>query len=155
MPNIDVTSVLLDPVVAGEAFVVIRRAENVNQYGEPIVGMVRLPAYGSIFPAGANSLVREEAYDAQAKSVTVVTTFRLRGVSKDASGQNYKPDIVLWRGDKFTVRDVKDFSKYGVGMIAADCTSVDLEDQPPLAEAPPPGKLGQLDYTQPGQSGWI
>jgi hypothetical protein len=131
MPQIDVTDILADPFIAGETFTVIRRLEVVDPYGQSQVTTQSFAAFGSITPAGDNSLVREEAFQTQAKSITVTTTFQLRGPAKDGFGNTYQPDLVAWKGDNFIVRSVSDFSQYGAGMVQADCTSIDLVDQPP------------------------
>ena len=132
MPEIDVTDVLLDSEIAGEAFIVERRTETVGQNGQSTVAIAQIQAYGAIQPEGDNDLIRTEDYDVQSKSVVVITNFRLRGVSQDAQGKEYKPDIVIWKGNSFIVKTVEDFSQYGGGMIEALCTSEDFVDQAPV-----------------------
>lgn len=151
MPLIDVTQVLLDPVVAGEAFEVVRREEVVNAYGESVLTTIRLPATGSVQPTGANSLTRLDAFQTQAKTLRVITTFRLRGASKErASGDSYQPDLVYWRGDYFIVTELEDFTQYGAGMVQANCTSTDFVDDAPYQLAP---QVGRLDFSQANNSG--
>lgn len=151
-PMIDVTEVLLDPMVAGEGFQVIRRPEIVSQFGQGSVpAPVTLPAVGSIQPTSDNSLVREEAYGMQVKTIRVVTTFRLRGVSRMGQ-QNYQPDIVVWNGGRFIVRTVEDFSSYGAGMIQADCISENFVDPPPYAIPP---TIGAMNFSIAANSGLI
>lgn|ERR1019366_1739770 len=130
MPLIDVSDVLLDPMIAGEAFLVVRRLEVVNSFGESVVTMQSFAATGSIIPTGNNSLVREEAYQIQAKTIRVVTAFPLRGVSKDSTG-TYQPDIVMWNNDSFIVKSLNDYTSYGVGLVEAECSSIDPVDAPP------------------------
>ena len=92
MPEIDVTDVLLDADVAGQSFTVLRRQEQVDQYGISSTIILTInDVLGSVQPTSDNSLIREDAYDAQAKTLKVITSFRLRGVATSA-GQNYKPD---------------------------------------------------------------
>lgn len=133
MPEIDVTEVLLDSDIAGESFVVIRRTELVNIFGERTnpYGNKRELAIGSVTPTGENSLVREEGFQTQTKTIKVITPTLLRGTAKYA-GQKFDPDIVLWRGDYYVVRTVEDYSQYGVGMIEAECSSTDYVEQPPM-----------------------
>jgi hypothetical protein len=138
VPQIDITSVLASPIVAGERFVVQRRIETVDQYGQSQIATQTYSAIGSIVPTGDNSLVREEAYQQQAKSITVRTTFRLRGAAKDGPGYHYQPDLVIWKGDAFIVRTVDDYSQYGAGMVEAACTSIDLIDQPSAGNSAAP-----------------
>ena len=138
MPQIDVSDVLLDPVVAGEAFTVQRRIETVNNFGQSTISVETFPAVGAITPSGDNSLVRDEAYQTNAKSIQVLTAFRLRGAAKDGAGNRYQPDLVLWKGDSFVVRMVSDYSQYGAGFVQADCVSIDLLDQAPSGSTAAP-----------------
>lgn len=132
-PWIDVTEVLLDPMVAGEVGDVyaVRRLQHVSQGG--IVSALRqvFAIVASITPTGDNSLAREEAFQTQSKSIKVITGFLLRGVSGHKNGQKFQPDLVWWKGDYYLVKDVSDFSSYGGGLIEADCSSIDFEDEPP------------------------
>jgi hypothetical protein len=131
MPFIDVDDVLRDPDIAGTTFSVIRRAETVNNYGETTTTDTVIPnCIGAIFPTGDNSLVREEGYTTKSATITVVTTFFLRGASKQA-GANYQPDIVLWNGDHYLVSTVNDYSQYGAGMIEAECIATEFVPQAP------------------------
>jgi hypothetical protein len=139
MPQIDVSDIVRDPFIAGERFTVLRRVETVSAYGQSSVAIRTYPdQIGSIVPAGDNSLVREEAYQTQAKAIQVITSFRLRGASKDQAGYRYQPDIVIWKGDAFVVRSISDFSQYGAGLVQADCISIDLVDQVPAGNTAAP-----------------
>jgi hypothetical protein len=87
---------------------------------------------GSVYPSGSE-LIRQEALDAQSSAITVATTFRLRGVSAEGA-TTYKPDLVVWPAggtDRYVVRSVRNFSKYGAGFIEAECLSIRQEDTPP------------------------
>ncbi len=151
MPELDVTDVLLDADVAGTSFDVVRRPEVVTQAGlstTPLDRIVR-GVLGSVTPTGDNSLVRDEAYDAQAKAIRVITSFRLRGVSHTTGAADYKPDRVLWNGDCYEVRVVDGWSAYGGGMVEAECVQVDYVGTPPHQLAP---WTGRLDFTQGANS---
>lgn len=128
MPLIDVTDVLLDPEIAGETFRVIRRQETVNSLGRSVHTLIRYWATGSVTPTGDNSLIREVAFQTQNKTIKVITTFELRGEGKDRAGNHYQPDIVVWNHDAFLVKTINDWSRYGAGMIEADCMSQDFAD---------------------------
>lgn len=131
MPWIDVTDILADPMIAGEAFQVIRRLETVDGNGRGSTTNTTYAAFGSVTPTGDNSLVREDAFQSQAKTIKVVTNFALQGMAEDAQGNKYQPDLVLWKGDYYLVRTVNDYSSYGAGMIEAECSSIDWDDEPP------------------------
>ena len=151
MPEIDVTDVLMDTDIAGETFSVIRREEIVNLYGISTPQSKTIPnVMGSIQPVGQLSLMREEAYDAQAKTIKVFTTFRLRGVSK-AAGLDYKPDLIFWNGDYYEVQMLSDWSSFGGGIIEVECMSIDYVDDAPRLAAP---TVSRLDYSKATNSGW-
>ena len=46
---------------------------------------------------------------------------------------NYFPtgDLVLWQGNYFIVKEIKDWTKFGGGMVEADCSSFQFVDAPP------------------------
>lgn len=132
MAEIDVTDISLDPFLAGDRFVVVRRKQVMTTAGIATEVIERFQnLVGSIQPTGENSLVRDEAYSDQVKSITVVSTFRLRGVSETVDGVQYQPDLVLWQGNYFIVKEIKDWTKFGGGMVEADCSSFQFVDAPP------------------------
>lgn len=131
--DIDVTDVLLDPMIAGEHFTVLRRLEVVDNSGVPTWTWETFPEIiGSVTPTSDQSLVREEAYQVQAKTISVTTQFKLRGAAKNIPGSKYQPDIVVWNDDYYMVRSIDDYSKYGAGFVQAECSSIDMVDQAPL-----------------------
>ena len=131
MPKLDVTDLLYDPDLTGH-FDVIRRIQSVNQYGEVSVTADTFEhVIGAVYPTGSNSLTKEAAFQTQAKAITVVTKFRLRGASQDMYGTQYQPDIVEWDGDQYEVKVVNDYSRYGGGFIEAECINIAKVDIPP------------------------
>ncbi len=81
------SEVLLDSEVAGEEFIVVRRKDSANNFGEDVQQTLRFPAVGSVTPLGANSLLRQEAFQTEEKTIRVTTDFHLRTASKDETGQ--------------------------------------------------------------------
>lgn len=130
MPLLDVSEVFTDPMLI-DTFQVIRRLQVVNQYGEVTPGKQTVNATGVIQAAGDNSLIRQEDFQAQAKTIDVYTQFRLRGVAETIGKTQYQPDIIVWHGDNFLVRSVEDFSGFGQGFVHAEASSIDFVDQPP------------------------
>lgn len=146
MAELDVTDVLLDADVAGDAFTVLRRLEVVGQNGVSTVRVETVPnVAGSVQPTGDSSLLREEALDAGAKTIKVVTPFRLRGPSQTTGTANYKPDQILWRGDAYEVRVLDDWTEYGGGFVEAECSQIVYVGTPPQQLAP---SGGRLDFTR-------
>lgn len=152
MPTLDVSDLLDDPDIAGDTFEVIRRIETVTQQGRTgITEVSQGMQVGAVYPTGSNSLSRQDAFQNGAKSISVVTTFRLRMAAQEG-GVQFQPDIVVWEGDRYIVRELDDYSNYGAGFVRAGCTSIDFIDAPPALA---PTLIGQMDFTQPGQSGLI
>ena len=133
MPQIDVGDILRDTFIAGEPFIVIRRADMVDTNGVTLPGAVSFSAVGSITPLATNSMLREEAFSLAEKTIRVMTSFMLRGPSKDPTLQNFQPDIVVWRGNSYIVRTIDDYSRFGAGIVIADCSSIDYVDAAPRA----------------------
>ncbi len=125
MPWIDLTPVLLDPEIAGEGFQVIRRMEIVNSYGESVLSYKTYTPIGQVIPTARNSLVREQSFSSQEKAIRVITSFKLRGASKDDVGQNYQPDLIFWKSGYYICQEIEDFSQYGAGFVSADCSAFD------------------------------
>jgi hypothetical protein len=149
MPTVDVTDILIDTDVAAQTFVVLRRQEIVNQYGESTVLASNANAIGSVQPKGDQSLIREDGFDAQADSIVVVTTYRLRGVTKGPSNTQYKPDIIIWQNNYYEVISPNNWSQFGTGFIEVEATSIHNVDGPP-GSLPP--YVGQLVFTNPANS---
>lgn len=141
----------MNTVVAGEGFTVVRRQEVVNVHGESELIESRVDAIGSIQPTGDNSMARDEAYTIQANSIRVITSFLLRGAS-ESGGLKYQPDLVYWNGGYYIAKSESDYSHYGRGQIEVDMIS--FAYQPP-APTPLPGAVGQMDFSQPPNSGLI
>lgn len=150
MPELDVTDLLSDPDVAGDGFQVVRRQETVGTNGRPVLTAWLMEAEGAVYPTGPNSLVREEATSAQLNSITVVTAFPLRGVAQDEAGNTFQPDLVLWEDSYYIVSTLNSYMRYGRGFVEAECTEFTYVGPPPQ---PAPAALGQLDFSQPLNSG--
>lgn len=136
MPLVDVTDLLVDPDIAGQAFEVIRRQETVNNFGESTVVVTRAPAFGSIQPGGSQELQREDAFDVQVDTIKICTTFRLRGVTRGPSGRRFKPDIIVYGGSYYELISPNDWTAFGAGFIEAEATSIRYVEDAPNAVAP-------------------
>ena len=127
MPTLDVSDV---PICAefSDTFEVLRRPEVISEHGRAYIRRGDAPqiAVGTIYPTGDNSLVRQEDYQTGAKTITVVTPFRLRTAS-----EGFQPDYLMYRSTMYIVKKVNDWSPYGAGFIEAECSSVLSQDAPP------------------------
>lgn len=149
MPDVDVGDAILDGDVAGEQFVVVDRREIVDDRGEASYSVSSRPAWGSISPSGENSTRREGTHDSQSKTVEVVTTCMLRGVSTAPGGASYKPSLVVWDDGLYEVSEVNDFSSFGVGFVQATAVALDYNPLPPNLTPPAVGAL-DLRYVDDG-----
>jgi hypothetical protein len=89
-------------------------------------------AIGSIGPAGAGFLSRLAEQQFQGKSLSIVSTFLLRGAAKFVGGLSFQPDLVLWKSNYYIVQEVTDYSQFGTGMVQANCVTFDYVDAPPV-----------------------
>lgn len=153
MPYLDVTALFVDPLIAGEAFDVIRRRQIMGSNGVTTVQNTYYRAQrGSIGPAGASVLERLADQQFAGKALDVITQFRLRGPAKEVQGYSFQPDLVIWKGDYYIVQSVSDFSQYGAGFVQAVVTSIDYVDQAPDANT---AQSISKDFTQPQMSDQI
>lgn len=119
-----------------DSFTVNRRQQSVNNFGESSTAVTPTTnVRGVVYPSDENDLRRLADIGYQAKAITVITRFALRGASETGSGAGevqYQPDVVVWNGDSFIVRLIEDMSNYGPGFVKALCSSMDSVDQPPV-----------------------
>jgi galactose-6-phosphate isomerase len=126
MATLDVGWVALCPEFV-DVFEVVRRPELVTMQGRTeTYGGTTIRAFGTLYPTGDNSLVRQDDYTRAAKTMTIVTPFRLR-----MSAPGFQPDFVLYRGNTFVVTNVQDYTQYGDGFVVAECSTRDAQDAPP------------------------
>lgn len=112
-----------------DRFTVKRRAETVD----PASGLSGSTpttfkgVLGTVCAASRNDLERLDDADRMGRNISIVTSFQLRGPSKDAAGQIYKPDIVIWRGSSYVVKLLDPYPQSGfVQAVAGSVGVVDL-----------------------------
>ena len=134
MPDLDVSELLEDPDLA-DTFNVIRRQNVIGNDGVGTVVPTTFPCVvGVVTVAGNNALQRLPESQMFGKTISVATTFRLRGASTDQQGIQYQPDLVVWpisNGNTFIVSDLQDWSRFGAGFVEATCASINWSDLPP------------------------
>lgn len=132
MPAIDVTGVLFSLGIANQLITVIRREENVDNHGRSKITTTTLTGRGAIQPLGDNSLLRDECFATQKSGISVWSTLRIRGLTKDpANGKIYQPDLILFNGNYYEVRSPDDWTPFGAGYVKADCIEIDYQDVSP------------------------
>lgn len=127
MPLLDVSDLLSDPDIAGQAFTVVRNAVTVGMDGQGVASPQTTNAIGSVQPAKSSDVVRMPDGTWQTGTIVVRTTFRLS--SGDA---NTKPDIiVLPSGVRYFVQNTDDWSDFGVGFVTAMASLADVNPASP------------------------
>lgn len=132
MPLLDMSDALLSPEIA--SFVtVLRRTENVNNFGEASNVVQHIPRVVAVVTnPGPNDLKRLPEYSAGDSVISVVTRYPLRGASQVNPVDNYQPDVILWRGAQYLVQDLKDYTAYGAGFVEALCVETNFTVKAPL-----------------------
>lgn len=116
MPNLDVSSVLTDPMFADGSLRCIRQKQTVGDNGIAVSTTQTLPFVGVVTAASGTVLEREAEGSRVSGSINIITRFWLED-GKTALAA----DIVTWKGRRYTVADVQDYTSYGVGFIQATC----------------------------------
>jgi len=131
MPLLNPAMHVLSSPMLVDTFNVIRRTETVNNSGESVLGLTAtVGVYGVVKPIG-DRLDRKADADSDQKDLRVFTKFALRGSARDGVPTDWKPDLVFWQGNNFIVVNVRDWGRYGVGYIAAECNALELVSMPP------------------------
>lgn len=144
MPFLDVAEILVDPDFC-QAVDVLRRAQDVNDYGEVGSTIARLSMIAVITSDSSNLSIGTDEQN-MPRRIVVVTQFRLRGPAQVASGEAYLPDIVTWKGGQWEVDSVDDYSDYGIGFVQATCSSAKNLDFPP---AYLPSPIPRMIFNEP------
>ncbi len=129
MAYLDVSDVLLDPEIA-DKFSVIRRRTSNNTYGEVSNSASTFNGViGVVTSSSPNDLMRLADDQLMGRHLTIVTRFRLYGPAKNATA-SFQPDIVVWMGDQFVVKNIDPYPQYGAGFVQAIVGSIDPIDMP-------------------------
>lgn len=116
MARLDVTDILTDPDFMDSTLICERNAQTVGADGMAAVTATQLPFSGVVTSNNGDILERIATGERIKGSITIHTRFLLN----DGSA-GYTADIVQWRGRRYTVSSVNDYSHFGRGFIVADC----------------------------------
>lgn len=124
MPFLDVSDLLSDPDIAGQAFTVTRSVVSVAADGQAVATPTTFQATGSVQPAKSSDLQRlpEGAYQQGALRIRTITPL----ISGDASRN---PDVIRWpavTGPRYFVQSVDDWTQFGAGFVDALVTLADV-----------------------------
>jgi hypothetical protein len=115
MGQIDVTDLLTDSDFVDD-LVLIHRVDTVGENGRLTLTERNVPTIGSIQPASGKTLQRlPEAF-----RVESVSSFWLRGEIVSDGSCKY-PDIICYRGQRYAVQTVMDWTNWGAGWCEGTC----------------------------------
>lgn len=127
MPLIDVSEVLLDPMLAS-SFSVIRRVETVGSNGRSVaVPTTTDNVIGVVTMQSAGELIRRDDADQITRKISVVTPFRLR-----SAATGHKPDQIIYDGITYTVTEILPYHRFGAGFVEAIAVSMNATDPGPV-----------------------
>lgn len=121
MARLDVSDVLLDPDFMDTGLVCERTVQTVGTNGIAVDTPTLTPFSGVVTNDSGDILERIAEGERTNGSITIHTTFVL---IDGAAG--YTADVVQWRGRRYTVSNVADYSNFGRGFVAASCDLIPL-----------------------------
>ena len=125
MPNLDVTEVLSDPDFV-DTFTVVSTTRVIGSDGNATstAGSPRT-GYGVVIP-GKSSLRRLDDGSRVEAFIDVYTTFSLTQGVKSTDTSSTAADVITWRGRRYTVAQVENWTGFGAGFVHASCDLLDL-----------------------------
>lgn len=115
MASLDVSFLLTDPDFA-DTLTARRLAQSVGSNGRAVSIATDADFVGVAFPGTGNLLVRGPDGERVSADMTVATMHPL------SAGSDGNPaDEVVWRGSRYTVKSVQDYSNWGAGFVLALC----------------------------------
>jgi hypothetical protein len=120
MPLLDVSEILLDPDFV-DSLVCARQTQTVDDNGIATDSATSTPFYGVVTNNSGDLLMRLAEGSRINGSITVHSRFLLQAGS---DGQD--ADVVTWNGRQYTVTNVGDWSRFGIGFTAANCELIPL-----------------------------
>lgn len=121
MAQLDVTDILADPDFMDTGLECERLTQTITGDGLAVNTPTILPFSAVVTSDKGDMLVRLATGERAEGSITVHTRFAL---SDGSTGQT--ADIVRWRGRRYTVTLVNDYSHFGRGFVAATCDLIPL-----------------------------
>jgi hypothetical protein len=122
MANIDVNDIIADPDLV-DPMILVHRQACVDTLGSNRIKETAFTTWGIIQPASGKALQRLP----EALRLANVRSFWVKGtIITDGNGQY--PDILVYRGTRFQVQTVMDWSNYGEGWAEGTC----IQEKPTL-----------------------
>lgn len=117
MANVDVTSLMSDPDFV-DAICVITRVPKVNSQGENKITETPLNTVGSVQPASGKALQRIP----EALRLENMASFWFKGEIVASDPGKY-PSILVFKGRRYQVKNVFDWSNFGRGYTEGLCVA--------------------------------
>lgn len=121
MPRLDVSEILLDPDFVTLGLICKRNAIVVGVDGMAVQQQTIKTFAGVVTNDRGDMLRRLIEGERIEGSINIHTRFVLR-----AGTPGYSADIVTWLGNDYTVTSIADYSTWGRGFVAANCTLIPL-----------------------------
>lgn len=121
MARIDVSDILCDPDFMDTGLVCERNAQTVGSNGMATNTVTQTPFAGVVTSDNGDLLERGSDGERVKGNMTIHTRFPL----DDGSSTNCA-DVVQWRGRRYTVTVVNDWSHFGRGFVCATCDILPL-----------------------------
>lgn len=124
MPNLDVSFVTQDPMLA-DTFTVTRRKDVVGSNGRTtiVIDKVFTRIMGVVTPESPADMIRRDDSQSSVRTITIATAFMLQG-----EHTGHQSDIVTWDGTQYTVKTIAGYRRFGRGMCLATATSMTATD---------------------------
>jgi hypothetical protein len=121
MARLDVTDILTDPDFMDAGLVCERSLQVVGNNGVAVNTTKTTKFIGVVTSDSGDILERMPGVERIKGSISIHTKFLL---NDGAPGQT--ADVVRWRGRRYTVSNVNDYSHFGRGFIVANCDLITL-----------------------------
>lgn len=125
MPMLDVSFVTADPMLA-DTFSVRRQAQTISDKGRvETTNTLFENLTGVVTQQDPAELMKRDDGQFVPRSIFVASRFAFRNVV-----EGFQPDIIIWNGTEYWVRQVYSYSRFGTGMYEVVASSQTAIDQP-------------------------
>lgn len=131
MPGLDVSFVVLDPMLA-DVFDVTRRAVAINSKGrQDFTETTTTDLVGVVTQQDPSDLMRRDDGQMVPRSIFVASNFAFR-----AASEGFQPDIITWPaasvggGAQYTITQVYPYGRYGAGIYECVATIMQATNPP-------------------------
>lgn len=121
MALLDVSDIVTDPDFMDTGLVCERNAQTVNESGLATNTTTKTRFSAVVTSNNGDILERMAAGERIKGSITLHTRFALR-----EGRAGFTADVVEWRGRRYTVSEVMDYSNFGRGFFSANCDLIPL-----------------------------